>query len=113
VLPIARALRKRGFRIWLDDWCLEVGASLTRSIGEGLRTSRYGIVVLSPAFFRKRWPQEELAALLAQERLEARVVLPVWFGLCAEEVREQAPLLADRVAAKSEDGIPRIVVRLE
>ena len=51
--PLAEMLRSRDFRVWYDRWEITIGDSLRRKIDEGLRESRYGIVILSPAFLRK------------------------------------------------------------
>jgi hypothetical protein len=45
-----------------------MGDSLRRSIDKGLNHARYGLVVLSPAFFSKEWYKErELDALTTRE----------------------------------------------
>lgn len=67
VRPLAEALTAVGFDIWYDDFALSVGDSLRQSIDKGLSGSRYGIVVLSAAFFAKNWPQYELNGLVAKE----------------------------------------------
>jgi TIR domain len=67
VRPLAAALVRLGFRIWLDETELHVGDSLRKSIDAGLSKSRYGIVVLSKAFFAKNWPKYELDGLVARE----------------------------------------------
>lgn len=77
VRPLARALRKMGFHIWFDEFELKVGDSLRQSIDKGLVNSRYGIVVLSKAFFAKNWPEYELNALTAREIEGRKVILPV------------------------------------
>ena len=48
--PLAEALRKAGVRVWLDEHQLKVGDSLSEKIDEGLSHSRFGAVILSPAF---------------------------------------------------------------
>lgn len=60
VVPLAEALAARGVRVWLDRQQLTLGDSLSRRIDEGLTQSRFGVVVLSPSFFAKEWPQREL-----------------------------------------------------
>ena len=55
--PIAEALAAAGWSVWLDEYELTVGDRLTRSINVGLASSRFGVVVLSRAFFAKHWPQ--------------------------------------------------------
>ncbi|HEX8868644.1 MAG TPA: toll/interleukin-1 receptor domain-containing protein [Lentzea sp.] len=92
--PLANLLKSAGFSVWYDDFTLRVGDSLVREIDRGLRSSRYGVVVLSESFFGKQWPQRELAALLATANGERRV-LPVWHGLDALAVARYSPMVAD------------------
>ncbi len=66
VRPLAEALHEAGFSVWYDVFSLKIGDSLRRSIDRGLADSRYGIVVLSSAFFEKNWPQYELDGLIAK-----------------------------------------------
>ncbi|HEY6303620.1 MAG TPA: toll/interleukin-1 receptor domain-containing protein [Terriglobales bacterium] len=112
VEPLARALQQRGLRIWYDDFALRVGSSLRESIDFGLAKSRYGIVVLSRNFFAKDWTHRELAGLMAMEEGGAGVILPVWHNVTQEQVRSFSPIMADRVAAKSADGLGKVVETL-
>jgi hypothetical protein len=95
---LARELMNSGLTVWYDDFALDVGDSLRRSIDIGLRDSRYGIVVLSPHFFRKEWPQRELDGLTAREDGRSKVLLPIWYNVSAEEVRNFSPPLADKLS---------------
>jgi predicted nucleotide-binding protein len=104
--PLARALSEQGFRVWIDEFSLMVGDSLRHSIDKGLSEARFGIVILSPDFLRKEWPKRELDALLARETGAGQpVVLPVWHNVSFEEVRRFSPLLADRLAVSTSQGI--------
>jgi hypothetical protein len=58
VRPLAQLLKDYGFRIWFDEFELEIGDSLRESIDKGLVNSRYGIVILSPKFLNKNWTKE-------------------------------------------------------
>jgi hypothetical protein len=79
VRPLAETLKTHHLDVWYDEFTLIVGDSLREAIDRGLANSRFGIVVLSPHFFLKRWPQRELNGLVAREIAEGRrVVLPVW-----------------------------------
>lgn len=51
VRSLANALRERGISFWYDEYMLTIGDDLRQKIEEGLLSCRYGIVVLSPAFF--------------------------------------------------------------
>jgi len=98
VRPLVEALEAAGFDIWYDEFSLKVGDSLRRSIDRGLSDSRYGIVVLSGAFFEKNWPQYELDGLVAKEMEGHKVILPIWHKVSKDEVMRYSPSLADKVA---------------
>ena len=101
VRPLAKALEKMGYRIWYDEFELRIGDSLRQSIDRGLINSRYGIVVLSAAFFRKNWPQYELNGLTAREMDGNKVILPIWHKITKAEVLKFSPSLADKVAIRT------------
>jgi hypothetical protein len=107
--PFARRLRDSGLSVWYDVFSLKVGDSLRRKIDEGLTKSRYGIVVLSKLFFSKEWPQNELDGLMGKEVAGTKVILPIWHNITADEVRAKSPILAGRVAAKSEHGLEKVI----
>lgn len=112
VRELAKELDRRGVRVWYDECTLSVGDSLRRSIDKGLDKSRYGIVVLSPRFFDKEWPQKELDGLTVRERNGQKVILPVWLDVDAEDVARYSLPLADRVAAQANEGLDKVVAKL-
>jgi hypothetical protein len=63
---------------------------------------------LSEAFLRKRWPRNELNALFAIEGPERARILPVWHGISQPVLSQISPLLADRVAATTSEGIASV-----
>lgn len=111
--PLAEALKEAGYDIWYDKFALSVGDSLRRTIDKGLAASRYGIVVLSSAFFAKNWPQYELDGLVAKEMEGEKVVLPIWHKVSKDEVMSYSPSLTDKVAINSSlSSIAEIVEQL-
>ncbi len=112
VRPLAAALEAAGLTVWYDELSLKIGDSLRRSIDRGLSRSRYGIVVLSPSFFAKEWPQKELDGLVAREIDGTKVILPIWHQLTAAQLRNYSPTLADRVAADSSEGLEKVVPKI-
>lgn len=98
VRPLAKLLREKEFDVWYDEFQLRIGDSLRRSIDQGLSKSRFGIVVLSPAFFAKNWPQYELDGLVQKEMGGSKVILPVWHKVTKAEVIGYSPSLADKLA---------------
>jgi len=108
--PLADELRTRGFSVWLDEYELTVGKSVYAEIDRGLRSCRFGVVILSRSFFGRTWPQSELHALAALGASEGRnKILPVWHEVDHADVANFSPLLADVFAAKSNEGINRVV----
>jgi hypothetical protein len=108
--PLRDGLAARGITVWFDEAELTLGDSLRSKIDDGLLRSRYGIVVLSPDFFRKEWPQRELDGLVARETTTGeKAILPVWHNLDVHAVARYSPSLAGRLAANSRHGIANIV----
>ena len=113
VRPLAEALRSNHVEVWYDEFTLNVGDSLREAIDRGLSSSRFGIVVLSPSFFQKRWPKRELNGLVARETEEDRhLILPVWHNVDRAKVLEFSPPLADLRATLSVSGMSTVVDHL-
>lgn len=51
--PLREALTKLGITVWLDEAELRIGQSLRRKIDSGIRSSRFGVVVLLSRSFAK------------------------------------------------------------
>jgi len=99
--------------VWYDKFTLTVGDSLRRKIDDGLANSRYGVVILSPFFFMKNWPQKELDGLAAREDSEGhKVILPIWHKVDHDYVVKYSPTLADRLASKTRDGLEVLLKEL-
>ncbi|MCK4514941.1 MAG: toll/interleukin-1 receptor domain-containing protein, partial [Spirochaetaceae bacterium] len=106
VRRLAERLRAEQIEVWYDEWSLVPGSSLRRSIDNGLRKSRFGVVILSPAFFRKAWPQWELDGLVQMHNSSnSRRIIPVWHDVGVQEVAEYSPPLADIVAIPTTLGV--------
>lgn len=106
VRPLAFSLIKRGYQIWYDESSLVLGASLRREIDEGLKKSRKGIIILSPAFFSKRWSAYELDGLLQLElNSDEMKIIPIWHNVSKKDVLNFSPTLADKFACSTEKGI--------
>ena len=99
VRPLADALREHGLKVWYDGYTLRIGSALRRTIDDGLAHSKFGIVVLSPAFFAKAWPQRELDGLVGREILEGQqLILPIWHKISQADVSRFSPPLIDKLA---------------
>lgn len=112
--PLAAELSNYGIKVWLDKSALKVGDNLREKIDEGLKLSRYGIVILSPAFMSKHWTNLELAGLFQKEAGKGgkKVILPVWHNIGYEEVEKYSLLLSGKVAITTNNGIDKIAKQL-
>lgn len=108
VRPLAEELVKYGLNVWYDEFSLELGDSLTTSIDKGLIGSKFGLLIISPAFFQKRWTEYELKSLLTKEINGGKVILPIWHNVTADFVASKSLFLADKKAIASDVGIKKL-----
>ena len=112
VEPLIAALEGLGLRVWYDRDQIRLGDDFRVKMDEGLRRSRFGVVVLSPSF-SKYWTESELSALFQQEwALDQKRILPVFHGLSPREVVAQWPLLSARAAVPSSEGPAEVARRI-
>ena len=65
--------------------------------------SRFGVVILSKAFFEKDWPQYELDGLVTRSVSGEQSLLPIWHGITKAVVIAVSPSLADKIARSTTD----------
>lgn len=112
VRKLAEELAAVGLNIWYDEFTITVGDSLFWKINEGLKQSKYGIVIFSQAFFDKKWPRRELEGLVALEEEGQKKILPVWFNVKRDDILQNYPILADLYAADASKGLETVVSEL-
>ncbi len=98
VVEFAEELSRRGVKVWIDDIAIAWGDSLRAKIDNGLRNSRFGIVVISRHYIRKGWTNYELDGLFEREMSGGKVILPIWHNITKSEVQKFSPSLAGRKA---------------
>ena len=102
------ALGERGLSCWYDKCEIRLGDDFRRKMDEGLAAARYGVVILSPRFF-KYWPDRELSALFNQEAtFDEKRILPVRLDLDRATLTRRLPLLAARADIGWEQGIAAV-----
>jgi len=107
--PLAMKLKKMGLEVWYDEFEIVWGNSLMKSIDKGLKNSQYGIVILSPSFFKKQWPQKELGGLQNLSMAKDKdMILPLLHNLTHEKLTELSPLLSDVLYKKWDEGSDKI-----
>ena len=116
VRPLVQALAALGLRVWYDEDMIKGGDSIREAIDRGLRDTRNAVVILSPAFLKKRWTQWELNALVQRfndtaTRQRGRLI-PIWHNVSKDEISSFSPPLADIAALQSVDGINAIALKI-
>ena len=107
--PLADHLITKGYTVWYDEYEIVLGDSLSEKIREGLKTSDYGVIVLSESFSEKVWTQKELAGMYAREVGEKRdVIIPIWHGVSHEDILKYDPMLADKKAVETSIGMSAV-----
>jgi hypothetical protein len=92
--PLYKRLDSVGIRCWYDRGEILWGDSIVGKINEGLKSSRFVIVVISPALLRKTWATKEMNAALSQEIDSGTTrVLPLMVG-SDEEIQQMSNDLA-------------------
>jgi hypothetical protein len=112
-LPLANALIARGYTVWLDKFVLKLGDRLLDRIDDGIASCRFGIVILSPKFFEKKWTKRELSGLAAREDAEERpLILPIRHNIDQAGLARRSPLLAAILGADWSEGLDAIVAKI-
>jgi len=80
-LKLATTLNFCGVDVWLDDWELEVGQSLTDEIAKAMDVSRFIAILITENYNKTVWTKTEYKKALAREQKEQRtVMLPLIVG---------------------------------
>lgn len=106
--PLSEALTKRGLSCWIDEAQILPGESIVDKVNEGLRSSRFVVVVITKEFLDRGWPQKEMNAALSREiRTGDVIVVPV---LCTDRdlYFEAYPLLEDKLFLDWQTGVDAI-----
>lgn len=94
VQPLVEALQDAGIRVWYDALDMQWGKGLREQIDNGIKRSKYAILVFSKNFFAKKWPKRELDGILAKEEITGATPLPIWYNISYEDVYEFSPTLS-------------------
>lgn len=69
-------------------------------IDDGLKKSKFGVAVLSPAYIKdgKYWTKAELDGLFQLESVNGKKLLPIWHKLVKKDVMEYSPIIGSKLA---------------
>jgi len=111
-LPLAKELSKYPIKVWIDNQELKIGDSLMGKINDGIEKSHYGVVILSPNFFAKKWTKRELEMLFMKDEEDDVVILPVWHDVTVKEVKSYNLLLASKLGIPTSKGLDYVAAEI-
>lgn len=93
-------LCKQGAKVWYDTSQIKWGDSMRAKIDDGLKKSKFGVVILSPDYIKdgKYWTKAELDGLFQLESVNGKMLLPIWHNLTKKEVMAYSPIIASKLA---------------
>lgn len=101
--PLYEGLSKK-CKVWYDKNELTIGTNQRKAIDDGLRSSKYGIVILSPSYLSKYWTQYELDSLFVKESATiSDIILPIWHHVGIDDIRRYSYNLANKTAFKDQE----------
>jgi TIR domain len=78
---LATTLNFCAIDVWLDDWELEVGQSLSDEVAKAMDESRFIAILITEKYNKSVWTKTEYKKALAREQKEQRtVMLPIIVG---------------------------------
>lgn len=80
---LAKDLMRFGIEVWFDKFEMKVGESLLEKIDDGIMSSGYFAVILSPRSVGKPWVKHEIRSAFAKKfRDDSFKILPVMYEEC-------------------------------
>ena len=93
-------LESLSIKVWYDTKKMKWGDSMRTKIDQGLRKSKFGVVILSPSYIAegKYWTKAELDGLFQMESINGKTLLPIWHELTKKDVMNFSPIIASKLA---------------
>ncbi|MEA4957142.1 hypothetical protein SDC9_40610 [bioreactor metagenome] len=98
---LAKKLKGCGFNVWYDDFVIQIGNNIRKTISEGIKNSQFGIIVLSNSFMESDWANHEYDGLMTLLR-EEEYILPIWHNISLNEVKNFDPSFSNIKALSTE-----------
>jgi len=107
VTVLAENLHELGFEVFFDAWEVGPGAMVTLALEEGVKKSRCGVVVVSPAALGRPWVLEEYAAMMGEAVGRGIRIVPVPRPAPPPPPASPRPRAAPTTAGGAERRLPR------
>ncbi|XP_043719567.1 disease resistance protein RUN1-like [Telopea speciosissima] len=84
-----RALRGRGFHVFIDNKDVRKGEDIEPELLEAIKGSKLSIAVLSKRYAESRWCLRELVQMVECHRTNGQVIFPIFFKVKTSDVKNQ------------------------
>jgi hypothetical protein len=112
VSTLAAELKSFGVEVWWDKWEMKVGDSINKKIQEGISSSGWLAIILSPNSVKSPWVERELNSALTRELESKEVfVLPILYQECEIPLFLKEKIYAD-FRGSFHDGIATLLARV-
>lgn len=102
-----------GVATWFSEVSLRPGTDMRIAIEKGLRSSRMGLVLVTPAMLTTLRNDRSVANSELSALLRRNLLVPVMHGATFEELDQVAPMLASRGGfSTGEESMKEIVVKI-
>jgi hypothetical protein len=106
--PLFDALNRLGVSVWLDESEVQDGESLSTSVGRGLRGASLVVLLVTPNFIGKFWPETELANALSMEISSGKVRIVPILDVSHAIFADRYPLMADKLSRSWDTGVSEL-----
>jgi protease PrsW len=115
-ISMKEAMEKETIKVWFDEKYLslqndnvKLGDPIEDEVYDGIMKSKFGIIILSKYYLKKRWTKKEMSYFLMKEKFSGTTILPILHEISPDEVYVYLPEIADRVAISSTQDKDSIV----
>jgi hypothetical protein len=106
---VATDLMMSGIAVWLDEWEIVVGHSISQKIQRGLQAADFVVVILTRNSVASGWVEKEWQSKIGEEASKCRaIILPVLADDCVIAILLQDKNYAD-LRNSYEKGIKRLI----
>ena len=110
---LCKRLERAGLKVWYSGNELSIGDRIESMIQKGLEQSRFGIAVLTKHYIKKNWTMREFYSMLAKERDDRKVILPVLHDISISDLRAKDLTIADKFGISTANGLDHVVNRIK
>ena len=103
------ALQPKGYEIFKDDVSIEIGRDFSPELFDAIKASKCAIVVFSESSASSRWCLMELAEIIDCRKNRGLTVIPVFYYVSAEDLRELRREFVGKAFEKHEKNYPEMV----